>query len=290
MAPVSVQQRMTEANRLTPIIFLAKAAVVVLRCQRASQHCCSARPVSFCIGCSKRVPILAHLVFPNRAGLMPGIVAYAQDGYAALPPNETGAQIMAASVSGHGRITAAQIRAARQDWAHSEPGQPDELVEPSLPTSAPVYSATLPSTLSLPVGVTGGDEPVVYPFRNLGNIVIGGLQGYGKSELLGAIIAGLLRQDPHGQLWRLGLIDMKGADFCRLPPDLSALQWPVVQNDVPGALALLSAAQAEYEARNGAFRRAGVPNIETYNQRSSAPMPYILIVVDEIMFFDRYGE
>lgn len=161
---------------------------------------------------------------------------------------------------------------------------PDLESEPlRLPAQASIYTAPLPSEPALLLGA-GGDGQVALPLRNIGGGVIGGLQGMGKSELLASLMAGLLRQDATGRLLRLGLIDMKGGlDFARMPGDLAAWQWPIA-TDEARAVALIGQLRAEIERRTMLLVEAGVNTIEAYNVRSGETLPYLVVLIDELMF------
>lgn len=226
---------------------------------------------------SRRLHIWARSVHAKDA-LYPQLVNI----YASDPANERGAQPAAALVHGNlTRLTGStikQILNPRRDEAMLP--QPDAQL--LLPDHASIYTAPTPNQLSLPVGVNQ-DGHVTVPVANFGSGIIGGLMGLGKSEVIAAMIAGLLRQDSSGKLWQMGLIDMKGgADFGRVPDTLSAMRWPAARD--PGtALSLVSAVRTEIDQRYQRFAEAGVPNIEAYNN-AHVRVPYILMFVDEIMF------
>jgi FtsK/SpoIIIE family len=155
--------------------------------------------------------------------------------------------------------------------------------EPELPTEVHIQSALLPAgQLALPIGITA-NGPLALPLRNLGNGVVGGLQGTGKSECLSAMMAGLLRQDASGRQLQIAVADMKGGvDFGRIPADLAAL-WQPVARELSEAQALIAALMAEVERRNRLLAEANVANIEAAN-RAGANLPYLLAFVDEIAF------
>ena len=137
-------------------------------------------------------------------------------------PNHERAQIMAAMLANaNGHLRAATVRSAleAQSRPWSEQPEPPALPAPvaSFPQRVEVYSSPIPPKLAIPVGVDGNGRPVALPLRGLGNVVIGGLPNFGKSELLGSMAAGLLRQDPRGERSQLAVIDMKLVSFGNLP-------------------------------------------------------------------------
>lgn len=201
------------------------------------------------------------------------------------PPNEPRAQIVAALTNGIvDRLSSGAMRPILRPTPDEPALLPD--LEPAalaLPAHASIYTAPLPSELALLLGV-GAEHDIALPLRNLGGGVIGGLQGMGKSELMAALMAGLLRQDASGRKLRLGLIDMKGGlDFARIPGNLAAWQWPIATNEAQ-AVALITQLQAEIKRRTTLMIAAGAANIETYNaRRNGSALPYLIVLVDEIM-------
>ena len=85
-----------------------------------------------------------------------------------------------------GRATSSSVGKVL-DW---QPAPVPELPAPeTFPQTIDVYGAALPSELALPVGVDGAGRAVQLPLRNLGNVLVAGLPGAGKSELLASMIA-----------------------------------------------------------------------------------------------------
>jgi len=197
------------------------------------------------------------------------------------------AALMTASLFGPQgqRMTAPMLRVLTQGDIGRGIGEDEgELPQlASLPGRVMVYDAQLDGQLCLPLGV-GAQGPVYLPFRNLGCGIIGGLTGKGKSELLAAMIASLLLQDPLGKRVRLAFTDMKGGlDFGRIPDDLALLQWPIAK-DAGAANILVQALAEEVNRRMNLLDDAGVPNIEKYNeQRGGQGLPYMFGLFDEVL-------
>lgn len=203
-------------------------------------------------------------------------------------PNEAGAQTLAALAGAAGRVSAAT--SARVIDAHysrgggpaSEPAPalPEPEAARSYPRLAPVYDAPLPARLALPVGVAGDGRQVALPLRNLGNVLIAGLPGSGKSELLASMTAGLLRQDASGERVRLAMVDTKLVSFGTLP-DLAAL-WARPALEADDAAALTDALLAEVRRRYQVLLAARVRSLEEFQQRTGERLPYLVAVYDEL--------
>lgn len=218
-----------------------------------------------------------------RDGLYPAI-DHGRGQFANL--NEPGAQSLAVMAAAGRRPTAAL--AGRVIDAHYR--QPDAPAPPVLPAQpeqlgyypsrVDVYSAPLPRDLALPVGVDGGGQPVALPLRNLGNVLVAGLPGGGKSELLASMIAGLLRQDATGQRVQIAAIDTKLVTFGNLPA-LSALYAPPAL-EIDDAHALTEALLAEVRRRFEMLHAAGARSVEEYQTRTGETLAYIVAVIDEL--------
>jgi hypothetical protein len=181
----------------------------------------------------------------------------------------------------------AKVNAAALDRVLSQPAQlaAPEPAWPALPASdfpkrVEVYDAPMSKEIAVPVGVDGAGQQVVLPLRGLGNILIGGLPNYGKSELLGSMAAGLLRQDPTGKRSQLAVIDMKLVSFGNMP-GLDALAWPVACT-IEEAHEIIAAVRTECVRRFVAMREARARTLEEYELNTGQHLPYITVLVDEV--------
>lgn len=223
----------------------------------------------------------ARLIYPQAStGLYPAIV---EGGRTYTLLNEPRAQaLVALAAASPRRPTAAMV--GRVLDAPTTPALPEpapQIAAPaSYPTRVDVYSAPMPQRLALPVGIDGAGRQVALPLRGLGNVVVGGLPNYGKSELLGSMAAGLLRQDATGERSQIAVIDMKLVSFGNLP-NLAALRWPVA-TDIDEAHEIIAAVRAECQRRYELLRSAGARTLEEYEQRSGERLPYVTVLVDEI--------
>jgi DNA segregation ATPase FtsK/SpoIIIE, S-DNA-T family len=148
------------------------------------------------------------------------------------------------------------------------------------------------STASLPLtlGKSIGGAPVVADLARMPHLLVAGTTGAGKSVGINAMILSLLyRLSPDA--CRFLMIDPKMLELSAYNgiPHLIA---PVV-TDPNKAVAALNWVVREMEHRYERMAALGVRNIETYNQRArlakgvqrraegGAPLPYIVVVVDE---------
>lgn len=134
---------------------------------------------------------------------------------------------------------------------------------------------------ALPVGL-GKDisgRAVFFDLAEMPHLLVAGTTGSGKSVMLNALLTSLLlTTDPRRV--KMVLVDPKRvelAPFGRIPH----LITPVV-TDVKKAANALSWAVAEMERRYEVLERKGVRSLEVYNERAESPMPYVVVVIDEL--------
>ena len=187
-------------------------------------------------------------------------------------------------LSGAGQVVK-QLVTNKDDEGVFEDPPPAEL-----PKRISIYTAPLSDQLHLPVGADGSG-PVQLPLRDLGSGIVGGLPGMGKSECVGSMIAGLLRQDATGERIQMAVADLKGGvDFGRIPGDLAGLAWPVAKDPDTG-LQLINNVWGEIERRQKLLEQAGVARVEVYNQRPGVtPLPYLFLFVDELAMVTMAAE
>ena len=202
-------------------------------------------------------------------------------------PNEPGAQTLAALAGASRRVSAPT--AARVIDAHYKQGGPAVEPMPALPEPAParyfprlapVYDAQLPQRLALPVGIDGGGRQVALPLRNLGNVLVAGLPGSGKSELLASMTAGLLRQDPTGGRLKVAMIDTKLVSFGNLPPMAALYARPALE--IEDASALTEQLLLEVRRRFQLLHEARARTLEEYEERPGERLPYVVGIYDEL--------
>ena len=134
---------------------------------------------------------------------------------------------------------------------------------------------------TLPVGL-GKDisgRGVFFDLADMPHLLVAGTTGSGKSVMLNALLTSLLLTTDPRQV-KMVLVDPKRVElthFARIPH----LITPVV-TDVKKAANALAWAVAEMERRYEVLEKTGVRSLEGYNARSETPMPYVVVVIDEL--------
>ncbi|MGE5702646.1 MAG: DNA translocase FtsK, partial [Clostridia bacterium] len=136
-----------------------------------------------------------------------------------------------------------------------------------------------PSPLAIALGMDIGGEPIVADIKKMPHGLIAGSTGSGKSVCINSIIVSLLYKATPEQV-RLLLIDPKMVELAPYN-HLPHLITPVV-TDAKQATASLKWAVEEMERRYAAFVEAGVRDVDRYNQTTDEPLPYIVIIIDEL--------
>jgi DNA segregation ATPase FtsK/SpoIIIE, S-DNA-T family len=134
---------------------------------------------------------------------------------------------------------------------------------------------------ALPVGL-GKDisgRAVFFDLADMPHLLVAGTTGSGKSVMLNSLLTSLLLTTDPRQV-KMVLVDPKRVElthFGRIPH----LITPVV-TDVKKAANALTWAVSEMERRYEVLEKTGARSLEGYNARSEAPMPYVVIVIDEL--------
>src|ERR671921_583893 len=134
---------------------------------------------------------------------------------------------------------------------------------------------------TLPVGlgkdISGRD--VFFDLSEMPHLLVAGTTGSGKSVMLNALLTSLLLTTDPRQV-KMVLVDPKRVElshYARIPH----LITPVV-TDVKKAANALSWAVAEMERRYEVLEKCGVRSLDGYNDRAEKPMPYVVVVIDEL--------
>jgi S-DNA-T family DNA segregation ATPase FtsK/SpoIIIE len=134
---------------------------------------------------------------------------------------------------------------------------------------------------TLPVGL-GKDisgRAVFFDLADMPHLLVAGTTGSGKSVMLNSLLTSLLLTTDPRQV-KMVLVDPKRVElthFGRIPH----LITPVV-TDIKKAAHALSWAVSEMERRYEVLEKMGARSLEGYNVRSEEPMPYVVIVIDEL--------
>ncbi|MCL8208013.1 MAG: DNA translocase FtsK [Actinomycetia bacterium] len=137
--------------------------------------------------------------------------------------------------------------------------------------------ATSPLAVALGKDIAG--QPVVAALDQMPHLLVAGATGAGKSVLINVLITSLLmRASPN--LVRLLLVDPKVVELSAYNgvPHLLA---PVVTDPKQASRALRWAVK-EMERRYQLFAASGSRDIGRYNRQADEPLPYIVVVIDEL--------
>ena len=132
--------------------------------------------------------------------------------------------------------------------------------------------------LPLYLGMTSQDEKLIVDLARLPHLLVCGVSGQGKSNMLNCIISGLARLLPPEQL-RFVLFDPKCVEFAQYSA-LPHLAFPVI-TDGAKFVYVLRWLVCEMDKRLKEFARATCRNIEDY-RKAGNQMPYLLVIIDEI--------
>ncbi len=135
--------------------------------------------------------------------------------------------------------------------------------------------------LKLPIalGKSISGKPIVGDLFSMPHLLIAGTTGSGKSVCINTIILSLLyRHTP--QKCKLILIDPKMLELSTYE-GVPHLLCPVI-TEAKKAASVLGWVVKEMESRYKLMTKEGVRNIDGYNDKHKLPMPYIVVVVDEM--------
>ncbi len=138
---------------------------------------------------------------------------------------------------------------------------------------------------SLCIGVDADGWPVQYRFDYQPHLLVAGMTGSGKTSLIYTILAGLTSKLAPTDVSFL-LFDEKRVEFSSLKT-LPHLLYPIM-NDPNEAITALQLLCEMIQARYDLLREEAVASIATYRRQAEygnglPPMPYIVVVIDEIL-------
>ena len=145
----------------------------------------------------------------------------------------------------------------------------------------------LSSPLALAIGKDVSGQPVVCDLREGPHLLVAGATGSGKTVCLNSLLTGILYHASPDEVKFL-MIDPKMVELVILN-DIPHLVAPVVTDAKRAATALAWALQ-EMDRRYQLLAKAGVRNLDGYNQKAQAApdgdeftrLPYLVIVIDEL--------
>ncbi len=135
------------------------------------------------------------------------------------------------------------------------------------------------SKLAVALGKGAGGEPVVADLAKMPHLLIAGATGTGKTVCLNSFIVCLLMHAAPSEV-RLVVVDPKRVEMISYNA-IPHLMNPVVV-EVDKVVDVLRRLTMEMENRFRKFAAVGARNIEGYNQKAAEPIPYIVVVIDEL--------
>ncbi len=133
--------------------------------------------------------------------------------------------------------------------------------------------------LPIALGKSISGKPIVGDLSSMPHLLIAGTTGSGKSVCINTIILSLLyRHAP--EKCKFILIDPKMLELSTYE-GIPHLLCPVI-TEAKKAASVLGWVVKEMESRYRLMTKEGVRNIDSYNTKHKLPMPYIVVVVDEM--------
>lgn len=133
--------------------------------------------------------------------------------------------------------------------------------------------------LPMALGKNISGTPIVSDLADMPHLLVAGTTGSGKSICINSIILSLLyRHSP--ETCNLILIDPKMLELSTYE-GLPHLLCPVI-TEAKKATAALGWTVREMENRYKLMTKMGVKNIDSYNAKNTKPMPFIVVIVDEM--------
>tara|TARA_Y100000591_G_C21849676_1_gene710869 strand:- start:1007 stop:3094 length:2088 start_codon:yes stop_codon:yes gene_type:complete len=133
--------------------------------------------------------------------------------------------------------------------------------------------------LPIALGKNISGEPIVGDLSKMPHLLIAGTTGSGKSVCINTLILSLLfKHKP--ETCKFILIDPKMLELSTYE-GVPHLLCPVI-TEPKKAASVLGWVVKEMESRYRLMTKVGVRNIDGYNQKHKVPMPYIVVIVDEM--------
>lgn len=136
-----------------------------------------------------------------------------------------------------------------------------------------------PSNMMMALGQDVSGKPWVLDLTKMPHLLVAGATGSGKSVCLNGILVSLLYQNSPDHL-RLILVDPKRVEL-PIYNGIPHLLTPVI-TDVKKTVNALQWAISEMERRLDLLAEAKKRDIKSYNSAAEEPLPYIVIMIDEL--------
>ncbi|MCY4367535.1 MAG: DNA translocase FtsK [Chloroflexi bacterium] len=133
--------------------------------------------------------------------------------------------------------------------------------------------------LPIALGADAGGDPVAMDLAALPHMMIAGATGSGKSVCINSIVASMLLTKPPDQL-RMLMVDPKQVELTPFN-GIPHLVLPVI-TEVDEVSPMLRGLIREMTRRYKSMAEIGTRNISGYNAKSKDPMPYLVLIVDEL--------
>ena len=133
--------------------------------------------------------------------------------------------------------------------------------------------------LPIALGKNISGKPIVGDLASMPHLLIAGTTGSGKSVCINTIILSLLYRHTPDRC-KFILIDPKMLELSTYE-GIPHLLCPVI-TEAKKAASVLGWVVKEMESRYRLMTKEGVRNIDSYNTKHKLPMPYIVVVVDEM--------
>ncbi len=133
--------------------------------------------------------------------------------------------------------------------------------------------------LPIALGKSISGNPIIGDLSSMPHLLIAGTTGSGKSVCINTIILSLLYRHTPNKC-KFILIDPKMLELSTYE-GIPHLLCPVI-TEAKKAASVLGWVVKEMESRYKLMTREGVRNIDGYNTKHKLPMPYIVVVVDEM--------
>ena len=133
--------------------------------------------------------------------------------------------------------------------------------------------------LPIALGINISGNPIVGDLTSMPHLLIAGTTGSGKSVCINTIILSLLYRHTPDKC-KFILIDPKMLELSTYE-GIPHLLCPVI-TEAKKAASVLGWVVKEMESRYRLMTKEGVRNIDGYNTKHKLPMPYIVVVVDEM--------
>lgn len=138
-----------------------------------------------------------------------------------------------------------------------------------------------PSPLTIAIGKDLEGRILIATLDDMPHLLIGGSTGSGKSVFLTALVVSLIYKSPPSQV-RMILVDPKQVDLSNFE-DIPHLLVPIVTAPKMAVKALGWAVE-ETQRRYQFLKEQGFKKISEYNEKAKDPIPYIVIIIDELNF------